>query len=438
MKKLFVYLLILLAGLSLTNARVWADSSVSIDTPKEAEEPKQDSDFKDSPAAVSVSDLEALNNRISAIEKSNVKVSALLQFWYTHDSYATYTPANIHDYNSAKNQWDGFSFKRGEISVSSDIGSSPKVIWLAKLDPTQASFNGLGLTAPTTLIYPGSAVGAASVGNINPFTIVKDLYIKVAYSPFAALIVGQNKFAQELEGRWASNDADFNNLSNLSNSFGNKRDIGVQLAGTGIPFGDLPLQGEYVLSVIQGSGQSTADNNVDKDLAGRVGFTFDKNLFLGASGYDGWEVNGSRWDIGAEGRWIYNGFKLQAEFITGNLNTNDNSAANNSVWTPSIASVPTTKKFLALPTVPRQINPTAYYLTASYRYQDLRLGARWDGYNFNQWKGSTLDQELDTLTVGLDFFQNKDSLKFSANFEDHLLDGVEAYQIYTIQTQLSI
>ena len=420
MKKKFVLLLALLAGLFLANGRVFAEDEGGDD---------------DKPAAITVSDLEGFNNRIGALEKSNVKVGALLQFWYTHDSYATTLGRN--NYNTSKNQWDGFSFKRGEISVGSDIGSNTKVTWLAKLDPTQASFTGLGLTAGTTLTYPGSAVGAASAGNINPFSIVKDLYIKVAYSPYAALIVGQNKFAQDLEGRWASSDADFNNLSNLSTAFSNKRDLGVQLTGTGIPFGDLPLQGEYVLSVIQGSGQSTADNDIDKDLAGRVGFTYDKNLFLGASGYDGWEENGSRWDAGVEGRWIYNGFKVQSEFITGNLNVIDNSAANNSVWTPSIAAVPATKKFLAL-TTPGQINPTAYYLTTSYRYQDLRLGARWDGYNFNQWKGSKLNQEFDTITVGLDWFQNKDSLKFSANFEDHLLDGVEAWQVYTIQTQLSI
>lgn len=427
MRHKYLFVLGLLASWIFVGSKVWA-----------ADEGTTAGEDANAPAAVSVSDIEDLNNRVSALERTNVKVGALIQFWYTHDSYAANTPANSNDYNSSKNQWDGFSFKRGEISVGSDIGSSPKVSWLVKLDPTQASFTGLGLTSGTALSYPGSSVGGAGLGNINPYSIVKDLYVKVTYSPYAALILGQNKFAQDLEGRWASNDGDFNNLSNLSSSFGNKRDIGVQLAGTGIPVADLPLQGEYVLSVIQGSGQSTADNNIDKDLAGRIGFTYDKNLYLGASGYDGWEVNGSRWDIGVEGRWLFDGFKIQGEFITGNLNTNDNSTPNNSVWTPSIASVGATKKFLALSLTNGQINPTAYYLTTSYRYQDIKLGARWDGYNFNQWQGSALDQEFDTLTVGLDWYQDKDALRLSLNWEDHLLNGVEAYQVTTLQSQLSL
>jgi len=422
MKKSKLLSIALLASLALTSAKVWAD-----------DEPKQDADFKDTPAAVSVADVEALNNRLNALEKSNVKIDALIQFWYTQDSYASTLGSN--DYASSKSQWSAFSFRRGEISLGSTLGNDPKVSWLVKLDPTQSSFNGLGVVPGTALSYAGNSGPGASLGNINPFTLVKDLYVKVAYSPYATLILGQNKFAQELEGRWASNDADFNNLSNLAASFGNKRDAGVQLAGSDIPLG--PVAGQYVLSVIQGSGQSTADNNVDKDLAAQVGFTYDKNLYIGTSAYDGWEVNGARWDFGLEGRWVYNGFKLQAEFIEGSVNTNDNSSANDSVWTPSsVAVIPASTHF----SVPSgQINPTAYYLLASYRLGDFRLGSRWDGYNFNQVGVSGgSNQELDTITFGLDWFQDKDALKWSANFEDHLIGGVDAYQVYTIQSQLYI
>src|SRR5580692_7781722 len=55
MKKLFVYQLVLLVGLSLINARVWADSDQS--------------------AAVSASDIGALNNRLTDLEKSAVVLS---------------------------------------------------------------------------------------------------------------------------------------------------------------------------------------------------------------------------------------------------------------------------------------------------------------------------------------------------------------------------
>ncbi|HUO56894.1 MAG TPA: hypothetical protein VMV05_01840 [bacterium] len=426
MKKLLFLLAALLSVGLLGGAKVWAD-----------DEPKQDSDFQDNPSAITVSDLEALNNRISSLEKSNVKVGVLLQFWYTHLSYGS-VPANG-DYGSSKNQWDAFSWKRGEINVGSDIGNDPKISWLVKLDPTQASFNGLGgnqggifgydlastITGPVTVNGKASPVTTIAA---NPFSIVKDIYGKVAYSPYATFIFGQNKFAQELEGRWPSGNLDFNNASNLSSAFGSKRDAGVQLAGTGIPVG--PLQGEYVLSVIQGAGQSTYDNNVDKDFAGRVGLTYDKNIFVGVSAYDGWEPNGARWDIGFEGRWTYNGFKLQAEFIEGNLNPADNNAANNSLWTPSLPSSFGTPK--------GQINPTGYYVLASYRYKDLRVGVRLDGYNFNQVTGNVYNNEWDTFTVGLDFFQAKDVFKLSANWEDHLLAGKDVYNLWTVQSQVSL
>ncbi len=426
MKKLLPFLVALLLGVQGTTVKVWAEN-----------ESKQDSDSQDSPPVVTVSDLEALNNRISAIEKSNVKVGVNLQFWYTHVSNGSASSGGL--YPSSKNQWDAFSFKRGEISIGSEMGTDPKISWLIKLDPTQASFNGVGGNQATLLSYetaPG--IGPVTVNGksatikedaVNPFTIAKDLFGKVSYSPLATLIFGQNKFAQDLEGRQATNDLDFNNYSNIGgNAFGNKRDIGVQLTGTGIPLG--PLQVEYVLSVIQGSGQSTVDNNVDKDFAGRVSVTYDKNLFIGASAYDGWEPNGARWDIGFEGRWTYNGLKIQAEFIEGNLNTLDNNAANNSLWTPSVPS--------AFSTPAGQINPTGYYVSANYRYKDFRLGARWDGYNFNQWPNDPANTEWDTFTVGLDWFQGKDTYKLSLNWENHLLAGVDEYNVWTLQSQISL
>ena len=72
---------------------------------------------------------------------------------------------------------------------------------------------------------------------------------------------------------------------------------------------------------------------------------------------------------------------------------------------------------------------------------DWRLGARWDGYNANQQNGVSAakgNQELDTITLGLDWYQDKDALKWSLNWEDHLVSGFEAYQILTLQSQVYI
>jgi len=422
MKKLFVWLLAILASLSLASTRVWAD-----------DEPTQDPSYSDTPAAVSVADIEALNNRIAALEKgavSSVKVDGWIQFWYTHDSYGATTAGTSNDYSSAKNQWDAFSFKRAEVVLSGALGSDPKVSFKLSVDPTQPSFNGLGGTNGSNLTYAGTS---AANTNVNPFTLVKDLTGQVAYSPYVTFVFGQNKLWNELEGRTPSKDLDFNNYSNIGGtSFGNKRDLGVAFTGAGIPLG--PVQAEYYLAVLQGSGQSTADNNVDKDLTARVGFTYDTNLYLGASAYSGWEPNGVRQEIGLEGRWISGGFKAQGELITGSLNTSDNNSANNSTWTPTVAVAP---KGYVTPT--GQISPAGYYLQASYRLGDYRLGARWDGYNFNQTGNSGgSNQELDTITLGLDWFQAKDAFKESINWEDHLLSGVDEYNVWTLQSQIYI
>lgn len=423
MKKFKFYLVALLAFLTLTNVKVWAD-----------DEPKQDPSYQDEPASISASDLEALNNRLAVLEKrsfNSLRVNGWLQLWYTHDSWGVNTAGTSDDYSSSKNQWDAFSVKRAEIVLSDTWGADPKVSFKISLDPSQPSFTGIGQTAGTPLTYAGANGPGATVGNINPFTLVKDLTTQVTYSPYLSFVIGQNKLWNELEGRTPSNTLDFNNYTNIGgNSFGNKRDLGAALTGSGIPLG--PVQGEYYLAVVQGSGQSTADNNVDKDLTGRFDFTFDQNLLLGVSAYDGWEPNGVRQDIGFEGRWISGPWKVQGEFITGSVNTLDNSSANNSVWTPSLGLTP---KGYTTPS--GQISPTGYYLQASYRLGDWRLGARWDGYNFNQ-GGAKFDGEWDTYTFGLDWFQAKDAYKLSLNWEDHLYDGSDIYNVWTLQSQVSI
>lgn len=421
MKKIRLAWLFLAVVLSLAGTRVWAD-----DQPAAPQ-----SGNGDTAGTVSLADFEALKARISALESNSglgLKVDGWLQLWYTHDSYGTTATGTSNDYSGSKDQWDAFSVKRAEIVFSGNVGVDPKITFKLSLDPAQPSFNGLGGTAGSTITYGGTS---SSTTNVNIFTLVKDIYTQVAFSPYAAFLAGQDKLWNDLEGRIPSKDLDYNNYSNVGGSFGNKRDLGAALTGAGIPLG--PVQGEYYLTVIQGSGQSTADNNVDKDLAGRIGFTYDNNLFVGASAYSGWEPNGVRQDIGLEGRWISGGWKFQGEFITGSLNTLDNNSANDSAWTPSL---PTVKGFT---TPAGQITPTGYYLQASYRLGDWRLGGRWDGYNFNQQYGTGgSNQEWDVYTLGLDWFQVKDAYKLTLNWEDHLLKGVDTYNVWTIQSQISI
>jgi len=245
---------------------------------------------------------------------------------------------------------------------------------------------------------------------------------KVSVSDALVFFMGQNKFPQGLEGRTPTFDLDFINYANLTTYFGNKRDIGVQVMGSKIGLG--PAKLEYDVELMQGSGQSTYDNNVNKDLAARVGVNWDQ-FFLGTSGYDGWETNGARFDWGLEGKWVSGPLRVQAEYTLGQVNPADNAPQNNGSWTPIAKG-----NF--------QANPQGYYLMANYRYKDLRFGARWDGYNANQWAGSVYNNETDTATVGVDWFLNKDAYKLSLNWEDHYTDGVEQFNLWNVQAQFHI
>ena len=369
----------------------------------------------------------AVAEKLAATQGSSpIKVNANLQFCYTHVSNGVVGANGT--YSSSKNQWDAYSFKRVELFLSSTVAGDPQVLWGMSFDFAQPSFNGLGDPTGTLLGY-GGVTSVSGLGvtlksvPINPFTLVKDMWGKVVLDPGAVLFAGQNKFPQGLEGRTPTYDLDFINYSNLTTYFGNKRDIGLQVMGAQIPAGPVSL--EYSLDLIQGAGQSTADNNVDKDLAGRVGVTYDE-FFLGASGYDGWEPNGARWDWGLEGKWTSGPLRIQGEYIMGQVNPADSAAQNNSVWSPLATSIN------------RQVNPQGYYLSANYRWKDLRLGARFDGYNADQAAGSVFDSELDTLTLGADLFLNKDKCKLTLNWEDHYAAGVEAFNLWTAQAQFHI
>ena len=377
---------------------------------------KKGEDAGETTVTLSQAELDAINkavaDKLAAVQgPSPIKVGANFQFLYSHISNGSAGTGGV--YTSSKNQWDAFSFKRLEIFLNSTVPGEHPLIWAMSFDFAQASFNGLGSTAGTTV----------TTGLENPFTLVKDMWGKINFDPAAVVFVGQNKFPQGLEGRTPTSQLDFNSYANLTTYFGNKRDIGVQMMGDKIALG--PAMLEYSVDLIQGAGQSTADNNVDKDIAARLGITYDE-FFLGTSGYDGWEPNGARYDWGVEGKWTSGPIRVQAEFILGQVNPADSATQNNSTWSPLAT------------TVNKQVDPQGYYLMANYRYQDWRFGARWDGYNPDQTTGSAFNSEMDTITLGADWYLDKDKYKLTVNWEDHLIVGVEKFNIWNVQTQFFI
>ena len=261
MKKLLFLLIALLLGLQFTGVKAWADEEQ---------------------AAVTVSDLETLSNRIDALEKdSPIKIGILLQAQYVHNSVSSLT-----------GNYDQFLGKRAEIKLSGEL-KPEKISFAVVYDPLQTSTKQL-----------------------------KDYYGKLSPGPYADVQFGQGKYPQGLEGRTPSGELDFVNRALVSTAFGDKRDLFLQVSGTGLPEG--VLKNDYALALVQGAGQNTPENNADKDLAGRSGWQWD-DLWVGVSGYAGWEPTGVRNNYGLEGRWTYKGFKLQGEYLQGQLEPGNSS-----------------------------------------------------------------------------------------------------------------
>jgi phosphate-selective porin OprO/OprP len=111
----------------------------------------------------------------------------------------------------------------------------------------------------------------------------------------------------------------------LVDSIGNQngRDIGIQVSGSLINLGDRHLL-DYYLSLLNGAGINTVDNNSSKDIDGRIVFHPFKILDIGGSYYNGFDRFTSsptkdqeriRW--GAELALNYKALSVKSEYIQG-------------------------------------------------------------------------------------------------------------------------
>ena len=407
--------LALLAGPAWAKAALpAAEPTVAADDDSALADPGEDTD---APSAVSVSDLEILSNKISDLAKS-AKVGLLLQTQYDNTGFNPLLPKGFSSptkvsAETGKAYNDLFLGKRAEISFTGDLADK-KIAYKVQYDPL----------ATTT--------AKAGVSNGEQ---LKDYWVKASYVPFADLQFGQYKYAQALEGRTPSGELDFANTAFITTALEGRRDLAFQVSGSKIPAG--PLAVEYAVALVQGAGQNSgADNNDSKDFAGRVGVTVPDtnwNLYLGASAYAGTEPDAgvttttpasvvhAGWDrnnLGFEGRLTVGGLKLQGEYIQGQLEPGNNY----NPWAgSSLANAKLSK-------------PEGWYATASYRYQDWRLGVRGESYDPDNTKGSPFNKNSDILTVGLDWFQGKDKFKLSADYEKHF----NQYDAFVGQAQINL
>lgn len=243
---------------------------------------------------------------------------------------------------------------------------------------------------------------------IDPFltgNITKDAFINSSHVPYADIQLGQFKFPQSLEGRWSSADLDFIERAVVTGTFGDKRDVGVQVGSTKIKLRDFRL--EYAVGVFNGSGQSTPENNDNRDFAGRLGTQW-RGLWAGINGLSGRQPNGYRNRLGAELRYTLGGTKIQAEFLTGH-----------------------TERATASPA--RQ---QGYYVLANHVWRALRPGLRWESWEPDRDKAGG---RQDAITSGLDYFLAADrKTKASINFTKRLENGPSAADDeWALQVQVS-
>lgn len=219
--------------------------------------------------------------------------------------------------------------------------------------------------------------------------ITQDAYLDLTYIPYADFRFGQYKFPQSLEGRWSSGDLDFVRRAAIVKAFADRRDIGAQLSASNVSLGS--AKAEYAFGVFNGSGRNVSENNEHKDLAARAGAEW-RGLWLGANGYLGKEPTGNRRSAGVEIRFVRGPGKLQAEYLTGEMEMTGGG--------------PSTK-------------PSGYYVLANYLWKSLRPGVRWESFDPDR---RVSNDRQDALTAGLDWMltqdrKNKISFNYTAKFE---------------------
>jgi len=308
--------------------------------------------------------------------------------WFYSDS------SDLSALASAKSVDNGFRLRRARLTAT------------GKISDTLSYRVGAGLDGP--------ANGAAA-------STVRLLDAWMGYRASDALKVafGQHKYEFTLEGAEATPDRLPVLRSEVTNEIAGKlgvlggtfRDIGLKVGGSLKNAMGL----EYALSVINGSGMNTGDNNGSKDVVGRVVFEPISGLFLGASGYVGrsqnqgasLDVNESAW--GLEARYAMGGVKLRAEYVEGRWENWDVAA--------SAASLS------------RAQEPWGWYAQASWALPFLKAMELVGRYEYFEKDRNTDSSGLEVTTLGVSYYL-KGKTRLSANY---LFRSPEASPIVTAQ-----
>lgn len=209
----------------------------------------------------------------------SLTLDGLVQVWYD------YTP------DRSQKNGDTFRLRRTEFKFSG-IVKPDRIKYFLLLDP-------------------------ASV----PSTLIQDAGVAYAF-PFGVEVhVGQEKAPVSEEGLRPTPQVDFVEKSILALTFGEQRNIGLQVWGQ-------KKRGEVRLAVINGTGRNQQDNNRNKDFVGRLVVKPVPEISLGASGYTGRSTIGDslrfkKWSVGGEAGLDWRNWRLRGEILRGHGGKDD-------------------------------------------------------------------------------------------------------------------
>jgi len=275
---------------------------------------------------------------------SNLKIGGLLQLWYSHDETSGNNIGNA----------DTFQLKRSELMFRGKI--LPEVAWTVMVDPSkELRLNSDSIDQETR--------------------ILQDFYFDLNYIPHHSINVGQFLLPITEEGLRSSVKLDTIERSFIGRTFGNQRDIGVQIRG-------IWKYVDYWLGIFNGSGQNQLDVNDNKDVAGRIVLKPLTGLEIGMSAITGktGTTKSDRNRLGGEIRYKYNDLTFKGEYMKAK-----DSKLKREGWYAQIGYF--------IPFLPK--------LQGVFKYEEFD-----DADN---------NEEKDT-TVGLNYFIKRDNFKLQINY----------------------
>lgn len=302
------------------------------------------------------------------------KLGGYAEGWFYADS------SDLSGLSPGKGADNGFRLKRARLAATGEINDS-------------LSYRvGIGLDGPAT---------GASASTARLF----DAWMEYKASEALRAAFGQHKYEFTLEGAESTPDRVPVLRSEVTNELAGKlgvlggtfRDIGLKVSGAVKDAGGL----KYALSVINGSGMNSGDNNAAKDIVGRVVFEPLSGFFIGASGYIGKSQNqGAAFDVtesawGLEARYSFGGVKLRAEYAAGRWENWDVAA--------SAASFSKTQE------------PWGWYAQGSYVLPFLKSVELMGRYEYFEKDRKTAGSGLEVATMGVSCYL-KGKTRLSANY----------------------